>query len=155
MNGRNQLSFEVYLSRWFYLNALNTIMSRYYKIWPSETSWKKWAGAPLRLKHWKTWKYHLKSSKPIVMLLNIWWQKFRCTIAFILEQKTFHRFLFFFLEKSGFPIGYTFFCISIKKYIKSAGNFGKISARITVFRWNGGQHQLSTKVLRQRCIVGS
>ena len=39
-----------------------------------------------------------------------------------------------FFRESGVPIGYIFFCISIKEYIKSASNFGKISARITVFR---------------------
>ena len=47
-------------------------MSRYYKNWPSGTIWKKkWAAALLRLKHWKRWKYHSKSSKSIVVLLDI------------------------------------------------------------------------------------
>ena len=53
------------------LNALNTKSSRYYKNWLFETSRKKWAGAPLRLKHWKTWKYPWKSSKSIVMSLDV------------------------------------------------------------------------------------
>ena len=40
------------------------------KKWPSETSWKSF-GAPLSLKHWKTRKNQSKSSKTIVMLLDI------------------------------------------------------------------------------------
>ena len=72
MNDQNQLPLEIYQDQWIHLKALNTKRSGYYKNWPSETSWKDWAGTPLRLNHWKIWKNFSKSSKSIVMLLPMW-----------------------------------------------------------------------------------
>ena len=71
MNDQNQLPLEIYQDQWIHLKALKSKRSGYYKNWPSETSWKNWAGTPLRLNHWKIWKKLSKSSKSIVMLLPI------------------------------------------------------------------------------------
>ena len=61
----------------------------------------------------------------------------------------------FLLGKSGFPIGYAFFCISAKKILPAlflwdiGGNNG------FSLKNSGGQPQFSTEFLQQRHIGGS